>query len=74
MSMATMAVAWVLSNPAITAPIVGASRPEQLVDSLAAAESGAIARRFEGQARRNDAKLASRSMPSASRQDAAAQA
>jgi aryl-alcohol dehydrogenase-like predicted oxidoreductase len=38
MSMATLAVAWVLSNPAINAPIVGASRPEQLADSLAAAE------------------------------------
>ncbi|HEY4254169.1 MAG TPA: aldo/keto reductase [Roseomonas sp.] len=36
MSMATMAMAWVLENPAITAPIVGASRPEQLADSLAA--------------------------------------
>ena len=43
MSMATMAVAWVLANPAITAPIVGASRPEQLADSLAAAEKGAMA-------------------------------
>jgi aryl-alcohol dehydrogenase (NADP+) len=42
MSMATMAMAWVLSNPAITAPIVGASRPEQLADSLAAAEKGAL--------------------------------
>jgi aryl-alcohol dehydrogenase (NADP+) len=41
-SMATMAVAWVLSNPAITAPIVGASRPEQLADSLAAAEIGGL--------------------------------
>ncbi len=41
-SMATMAVAWVLSNPAITAPIVGASRPEQLADSLAAAEKGPL--------------------------------
>jgi 1-deoxyxylulose-5-phosphate synthase len=41
-SMATMAVAWVLSNPAITAPIVGASRPEQLADSLAAAEIGVL--------------------------------
>jgi aryl-alcohol dehydrogenase-like predicted oxidoreductase len=39
MSMATMAVSWVLSNPAITAPIIGASRPEQLADSLAAAET-----------------------------------
>lgn len=36
--MATMAVSWVLANPAITAPIVGASRPEQLADSLAAAD------------------------------------
>ena len=42
MSMATMAVSWVLSNPAITAPIVGASRPEQLADSLAAAEKGPL--------------------------------
>ena len=39
MSMATMAVSWVLANPAITAPIVGASQPEQLADSLAAAET-----------------------------------
>ena len=38
MSMATMAVSWVLANKAITAPIVGASRPDQLADSLAAAE------------------------------------
>jgi aryl-alcohol dehydrogenase-like predicted oxidoreductase len=37
MSMATMAVAWVLAHPAITAPIIGASRPEQLTHSLAAA-------------------------------------
>ena len=36
MSLATLAVAWVLANPAITAPIIGASRPEQLADSLAA--------------------------------------
>jgi aryl-alcohol dehydrogenase (NADP+) len=42
MSIATMAVAWVLSNPAITAPIIGASRPEQLADSLAAAEIGGL--------------------------------
>ena len=33
-----MAVSWVLSNPAITAPIVGASKPEQLTDTLAGAE------------------------------------
>ena len=34
----TVAVAWVLANPAITAPIVGASRPDQLEASLAAVE------------------------------------
>jgi len=37
-----MALRWVLSNPAITAPIIGASRPEQLADTLAAAEQGAL--------------------------------
>jgi aryl-alcohol dehydrogenase-like predicted oxidoreductase len=31
-------VAWVLANPAVTAPIIGASRPDQLQASLAAAE------------------------------------
>ena len=36
--MATMAVQWVLANPVITSPIVGASRPEQLADSVAAVE------------------------------------
>jgi aryl-alcohol dehydrogenase-like predicted oxidoreductase len=40
MSMATMALSWVLANAAITAPIIGASRPDQLSDSLAAAETG----------------------------------
>jgi aryl-alcohol dehydrogenase (NADP+) len=35
-SMATMAVQWVLANPTITSPIIGASRPEQLKDSVAA--------------------------------------
>ena len=39
MSMTTLAVAWVLANPAITAPIIGASRPEQLKDNLAAVET-----------------------------------
>ncbi|MDA0271407.1 MAG: aldo/keto reductase [Chloroflexi bacterium] len=34
--MTHMAMAWVLANPIITAPIIGASRPEQLRDSLAA--------------------------------------
>lgn len=38
-SMTQMAVAWVLANPAITSPIVGASRPEQLDATLAAAET-----------------------------------
>jgi aryl-alcohol dehydrogenase (NADP+) len=42
MSLATLAVRWVLSNPAITAPIIGASRPEQLADSLAAGEAGPL--------------------------------
>jgi aryl-alcohol dehydrogenase (NADP+) len=37
-SLVTLAVAWVLANPAITAPIIGASKPEQLDASLAAAE------------------------------------
>jgi aryl-alcohol dehydrogenase-like predicted oxidoreductase len=36
MSPATAAIAWVLANPHITAPIVGASRAEQLKDSLTA--------------------------------------
>jgi aryl-alcohol dehydrogenase (NADP+) len=38
MSMVQLAVAWVLANPAITAPIVGASRPGQLDDVLPAAD------------------------------------
>lgn len=37
LSMVQMAVAWTLANPAITAPIIGASRPDQLDDSLKAA-------------------------------------
>jgi len=35
-SLTSLAIAWVLSNPVITAPIIGASRPEQLVDTLKA--------------------------------------
>ncbi|MBD3887254.1 aldo/keto reductase [Phormidium tenue FACHB-886] len=35
-SLITLAIAWVLANPIITAPIIGASRPEQLADSLKA--------------------------------------
>jgi len=38
LSMAQMAVAWVLAHPAVTAPIIGASRPEQLDDVLAVAD------------------------------------
>jgi len=38
MSMAQLAIAWVMAHPAITAPIIGASRPDQLDDTLAAAE------------------------------------
>lgn len=38
MSPVQMAVAWVLAHPAITAPIVGASRPEQLDDAVAAVD------------------------------------
>jgi aryl-alcohol dehydrogenase-like predicted oxidoreductase len=38
MPMATMALAWVLANPAITSPIIGASRPEQLDDLVAAVD------------------------------------
>lgn len=36
MSMATLAVAWVLQNENVAGAIVGASRPEQLADSVAA--------------------------------------
>ena len=37
--LATLAVAWVLAKPAITAPLLGASRPEQLDATLAAVNS-----------------------------------
>lgn len=39
MKLATLAVAWCLSHGVITAPIVGASKPEQLDDALAATET-----------------------------------
>ena len=35
-SMVTLANAWVLANPVITSPIVGASRPDQLDEAVAA--------------------------------------
>ena len=38
MPMATMALSWVLANPVITSPIIGASRPEQLDDLIAAVD------------------------------------
>jgi aryl-alcohol dehydrogenase (NADP+) len=37
LDLVTMAVAWVMAHPAVTAPIIGASRPDQLAPSLAAA-------------------------------------
>jgi aryl-alcohol dehydrogenase (NADP+) len=37
--MTTLAVQWVLANPVVTAPIIGASRPEQLDASIAAVAS-----------------------------------
>jgi aryl-alcohol dehydrogenase-like predicted oxidoreductase len=37
-SLVTLSVAWVLANPAVTSPIIGASSPGQLDDSLAAAD------------------------------------
>jgi aryl-alcohol dehydrogenase (NADP+) len=37
-SLVTLSVAWVLANEVITAPIIGASRPEQLDASLAAVD------------------------------------
>jgi aryl-alcohol dehydrogenase (NADP+) len=42
-SLTTLAVSWVMANPAVTAPIIGASKPEQLAESLAAVEDGPMA-------------------------------
>jgi aryl-alcohol dehydrogenase (NADP+) len=39
LDLVTLAVRWVMANPAVTAPIIGASRPEQLAPALAAAEA-----------------------------------
>jgi aryl-alcohol dehydrogenase (NADP+) len=39
LSLTRLALAWVLANPVVTAPIVGASRPEQLDDVLPAVET-----------------------------------
>ncbi len=38
MELPTLAVAWVLANPAVTAPILGASRPTQLDATVAAVD------------------------------------
>ncbi len=38
LSLAALAVAWVCANPVVTAPILGASRPEQLEETIAACE------------------------------------
>jgi aryl-alcohol dehydrogenase-like predicted oxidoreductase len=46
----TLSVAWVLANPAITSVILGASRVEQLTDTLAAADcklDGALKARLD---------------------------
>lgn len=42
MSLATLSICWVLSHPAITSPIIGASRSQQIADSIAAAERGKL--------------------------------
>jgi aryl-alcohol dehydrogenase-like predicted oxidoreductase len=39
LSITALSVAWVLAHPAVTAPIIGASRPEQLTESLAGADA-----------------------------------
>jgi aryl-alcohol dehydrogenase (NADP+) len=38
LEMVTLALAWVLANPAITTPLIGASSPEQLAANVAAVE------------------------------------
>src|SRR3954454_24709451 len=39
LTLARLAVAWCLAQPAITSPIIGASKPGQLADAVAAVES-----------------------------------
>ena len=36
MTMAQLALAWVLQNPAVSSAIIGASRPEQVADNVKA--------------------------------------
>ena len=38
LNLTTVAIAWVLANPAVTSAIIGASRAEQLNDTLTACE------------------------------------
>jgi aryl-alcohol dehydrogenase-like predicted oxidoreductase len=60
-ALVTLAVAWTLAHPAITAPLIGASRPDQLDASLAAGEyklDPALKQRLDdltGEYRRGDA-------------------
>ena len=44
-SRAQVALAWVLAQPAVTAPIIGATKPQHLEDAIAAADAGADGRR-----------------------------
>ena len=44
-----VAVAWVLAQPGITSAIVGASRPEQLDDSLASVDMSLSNEELEAQ-------------------------
>jgi aryl-alcohol dehydrogenase (NADP+) len=37
-SRAQVALAWVLHNPVVTAPIVGAGKPQHLLDAVAAVD------------------------------------
>ena len=39
MTLPQMAIAWVMAHPVVTAPIIGASRPEQLAAAMKAAEA-----------------------------------
>lgn len=36
--MASVAMAWVLNNPGVTSPIIGATKPQHLIDAAAALE------------------------------------
>lgn len=38
-SMVEMAIGWTLANPIVTSPIIGASKPDQLADGIAATET-----------------------------------